>query len=206
MAKFFIGLLLIVCSVIALMLLAKDQQPQSTTMPWDVTIMSDGNPSVFTLHLGTTNYQQAQEYLHEYGKTAAFTEADKPATVEAFFSSIHLGGLDAKLVLNLAVPQQQIETMLTRAAQARIQPSGARRYELSNEDNAVLINAKVIAITYIPFVRLSQDMVSFRFGQAGKIEHDNETNSTFWFYPEIGLSVRFKEGEKTILQYQMINR
>ncbi|MBE0439879.1 MAG: lytic murein transglycosylase [Gammaproteobacteria bacterium] len=205
MAKFFIGLLLIVISIIALMFVAKDQQSQHAPMPWDVTIMPDGNPSVFTIHLGTTNYQQAQEYLRQYGKTAAFTEAEKASTVEAFFDSIHLGGLDAKLVLNLAVPQQQIDLMLTRAAQARIQPSGARRYDLSNQDNAALINAKVNVITYIPSVRLSQDMVTFRFGDPTKIEHDNETDSELWFYAEIGLSVRFKQGEKTILQYQMIN-
>lgn len=205
MAKFFIGLLLIVITIIALMFVAKDQQSQLAPMPWDVAIMPDGNPTIFAIHLGTTSYKQAQEFLHAYGKTAAFTEAEKASTVEAFFDSIHLGGLDAKLVLNLAVAQQQIDIMLTRATQARIQPSGARRYDLSNEDNAALINAKVTAITYIPSVRLSQDMVKFRFGDSSKIEHDDETDSELWFYPEIGLSVKFKQGEKTILLYQMIN-
>lgn len=205
MMKFVGGLILLAVIVFGLTYLTHDPEKRQAGMPWDITIMPDGNPSVFSLHLGTTSYRDAQLTLKEFGKSAVFTEQGKASSVEAYFSSIHLGGLDAKLVLNLAVPEQNIETMLSRAAEARIQPSGARRYELSNQDNADLIDAKVIAITYIPFVRLSQDMVTFRFGEASSIELDETSGAEFWFYPDLGLSVQFKTGEKTILQYQTIS-
>ncbi|NQZ54565.1 MAG: lytic murein transglycosylase [Piscirickettsiaceae bacterium] len=166
--------------------------------------MADGNIMVFDIHLGTTTYRQAQESLHIYGKTGIFTQEDKAPTVEAFFNSINLGGLSGKLVLNLAVAESQINDMLSHAAEARLQPSGAHRYVLDNRANAALIDATVIAITYIPSVRLDEEMVHHRFGEAETIELD-ENGGTLWSYPTIGLIIRLHDSEKSILQYHTID-
>lgn len=200
MRNFLIGLVLTIVGIAALMLIPSTQQP--APMPWEVTIMQDGNIKVFDIHLGTTTYRQAQQSFQVYGKTAVFTQQDKQPTVEAFFNSINLGGLSAKVVLNLAVEEQEINDMLNRALEARLQPSGAHRYELGNSDNATLIDAPVTAITYIPSLRLNQEMVLHRFGNADNIEQDPATvNTEIWHYPAIGLTIRFSEGKKTILQY-----
>jgi hypothetical protein len=94
--------------------------------------------------------------------------------------------------------------MLDRALESKIQPSGARRYELSNEDNRQLIDEKVISLTYIPSLRLTKEMVVFRFGKPDMIQQDSESQSILWLYPKLGLNVTFKEGEKPLLQYQTI--
>jgi hypothetical protein len=204
MIKFLSGFAIILVAIIAFMFLGYDENAEPAAMPWDIIIMPDGNPSVFGIHLGTTTYRETQENFHEYGKTAIFTESDKPSSVEAFFSSVHLGGLDAKVVLNLAVDEQAILGMLDRALESKIQPSGARRYELSNEDNRQLIDEKVISLTYIPSLRLTKEMVAFRFGKPDMIEQDSDSQSILWLYPKLGLNVTFKEGEKPLLQYQTI--
>ena len=201
MLNFLIGLILFIAGIGALMLIPSKQAP--APMPWDVTVMADGNSKVFGMHLGTTTYRQAQESFHEYGKTAIFTEQGKASSVEAFFNSIHLGGLSAKLVLNLTVPEQSIKPMLSRAAEARLQPSGAHRYQLNNIDNAELINATISAITYIPSIKLNPEMVRHRFGEPDSIEQDTNINGTeIWTYSTIALTIRLNDKEKTILQYQ----
>ncbi len=200
--NFLIGLFLTIAGITALMLLPSKQA--AAPMPWEVIIMPDGNSKVFGIHIGTTSYRQAQEKFRVYGKTALFVEEGSPSTVEAFFNSINLGGLSAKLVLNLDVTDFHIDEMMSRALDARLQPSGAHRYELSNEDNATLINAPVTAITYIPTVRLDSEMVRYRFGEANSIEQDNEHPETeIWFYGDLKLSIRMTPGEKTILEYQL---
>ena len=201
MRQFFIGLALIIAGVTALMLIPSKQQ--SAPMPWEISIMPDGNIKVFGIHLGSTTYRHTQELFHQFGKTAIFTQEDKPSSVEAFFDSIHLGGLSAKVVLNLAVPEKQLQTMISRATEARLQPSGARRYELNNTDNAALINNPIIAITYIPSVRLDNNMVRHRFGTPDYIEHDIEAAGTeIWHYPTLGLGISLNDSEKTVLLYQ----
>lgn len=202
MQKFIIGLLLTIAGIAALMLIPSKQAP--APMPWEITIMPNGKSKVFGIHLGTTTYRQAQELFHEYGKTALFTQENKPASVEAYFNSLNLGGLSAKLVLNLDVPVSRIDEMKSRALEARLQPSGAHLYKLSNSDNAELVNAPVVAITYIPSVRLNADMVRYRFGDAAFIEQDiNSPNTKIWHYPELALMIRMDDGEKTVLQYQL---
>lgn len=202
MKKFIIGLLLTIVGIASLMLIPSKQAP--APMPWEITIMPDGNVTVFDIHLGTTTYRQAQEALNIYGKTGVFTQENTSPSVEAFFNSINLGGLSGKLVLNLSVSEPQINDMLSRAIEARLQPSGAHRYELSNSDNAALIDAPVIAITYLPSVRLDKEMIIHRFGEAKTIEQD-ESGAALWSYPSKGLIIRLHDSEKSILQYHLID-
>ncbi|MDH5357170.1 MAG: lytic murein transglycosylase [Gammaproteobacteria bacterium] len=201
MRQFVIGLALILAGITALMLIPskQDQAP----MPWEITIMPDDSIKVFGVHLGSTTYRHTQELFRQFGKTAVFTQEGKASTVEAFFDSIHLGGLSAKVILNLKVSEQQLNDMLSHATEARLQPSGARRYQLSNADNAALINSPIIAITYIPSVRLDKDMVRHRFGTPDYIEHELESPDTeIWHYPTLGLSISLNDSEKTVLLYQ----
>jgi len=201
--SFLIGLFLAAIGVAALMMIPSKQA--DAPMPWQVTLMPDGNTQVFGIHLGTTTYRQAQENFHSYGKTAIFSQEGLSPSVEAFFSSLHLGGLSAKLVLNLEVAEAQIQGMMSRALEARLQNSGAHRYELSNNDNASLILAPVTAITYIPSVRLNAEMVKYRFGDADLIEADSINPATeIWSYQDIGLTIRINDDEKTILEYSLI--
>ncbi|MBL1322018.1 MAG: lytic murein transglycosylase [Methylophaga sp.] len=204
MTKFLIGLILTIVGIAALTLIPSKQEP--APMPWEITVMPDGQISVFNIHLGTSNYHQAQESLHIHGQTSIFSQQGKKTTVEAFFNSINMGGLSAKLVLNLVVDADEIEKMKSRATEARLQPSGAHRYQLGNKDNATLINAPVSAITYIPSVRLNEEMVLHRFGFTDLVTQDPENSNTeIWQYPALGLIIYLNDSEKTIMQYQLIS-
>jgi hypothetical protein len=202
MKSVLIGLFLTLAGIAALMLLPSKQTP--APMPWEVTIMADGNSKVFDIHLGITTYSEAQRQLRQYGKTAIFTREGDAPSVEAFFQSINLGGLSAKLILNLAVDEDKIAEMLSHAMEARIQPSGARRYQLNNLSNTSLIKAPIIAISYIPSIRLDEEKIRYRFGDPEVIKQDAENpNTSIWYYPRLGLLIRLNEHEKTILEYSV---
>tara|TARA_R110002050_G_scaffold57423_5_gene129325 strand:- start:247134 stop:247748 length:615 start_codon:yes stop_codon:yes gene_type:complete len=199
--NFLIGLFLTIIGIGALLFIPSPQAP--APMPWEITIMPDGKSKVFGIHLGTTTYNHTYELFHEFGKIAAFSEEGKTSTVEAFFDSIHLAGITGKLVLNLDVPEQQISEMMSRAYEARLQDSGAHRYELRNSDNASLVNAPIIAITYVPSVKLNADIARFRFGEPESVSEDPvDAKVAIWHYPSTGLTIRMSPDEKTVLQYQ----
>ncbi len=199
-----VGLLLVFIGIAAIMLIPSPQAPASK--PWEVTVMPDNNIRVFGIHLGQTDYKTAQQKLRVFGKTAIFTDPDNKATVEAFFDSVNLGGLSAKMVLNLDVPEYEIAAMLTRATSGKLQPSGAHQHELVEEDKQYLLTAPVKAITYIPSVRLSKDMVEERFGVPGSIKtglpDDKGNRDEIWSYPKLNLTVIYASNGKTLLIYQ----
>ena len=199
--NFLIGLFLTIAGIGALLFIPSQQAP--APMPWEITIMPDGKSKVFGIHLGTTTYNHTKELFHEFGKIAAFSEEGKASTVEAFFDSVHLAGITGKLVLNLDVPEQQISEMMTRAYEARLQDSGAHRYELRNSDKASIVHAPIIAITYVPSVKLNADIARFRFGEPESISQDSfDPNTAIWHYPLTSLTIRMNVHEKTVLQYQ----
>ncbi len=199
-----LGFLLIIIGIVALMLIPSPQAPAEK--PWEVTVMPDGNSRVLGIHLGQTNYKTAQQQLGVFGKTALFVDPDGSRSVEAYFDSINLGGLSAKLVMNLAVDEDRLQAMQSRTEDGEYKPSGAYQYQLSEQDRTFLLAAPVIGLTYIPSVRLDREMVESRFGEPARSEQserdDNGRVTETWFYPEIGLSVLFQSEQKTLLVYR----
>lgn len=202
--KLSVGLILVIVGIMALMMIPSPQAPAEK--PWEVTTMPDGNSRVLGIHLGKTDYKTAQQQLGVFGKTALFVDPDGAQSIEAYFDSINLGGLSAKLVLNLGVSPEQLSSMKSRASAGAIQPSGAHLHELAEVDREFLLSVPIVGMTYIPSVRLAADMIKSRFGQADSIEQspaDEQGRITeTWLYPEIGLSVVFQPEQKPILVYR----
>jgi hypothetical protein len=202
--KILFWLIAIVTGIVLLMLLPSPQPDASK--PWEVSMMEDGNPKVLSIHLGSTTYETAQKLFNVYGETGLFEDPDGRTSVEAFFNSVNLGGLSAKVVLNLAVEEDLRTEMKTRAVSSQLQPSDARRYDLSEQDKLILAEAPISSLTYIPSVSLSQEMVASRFGETEEIEQIAGSGSdkpiTLWHYPRLKLTVQFQTGSKTILTYQ----
>jgi len=200
----FLGLLLIVIGIAALMLIPSPQAPAEK--PWEVTVMPDGNSRVLGIHLGHTDYKTAQQQLGVFGKTALFVDPDGSKSVEAYFDSINLAGLSAKLIMNLGVAKTRLQSMQEQAGAGELQPSGAHQYELTEQDREYLLRVPVIGLTYIPSVRLDRQMIQSRFGDPARSEQsemDEKGQITeTWFYPAIGLSVLFQSKQKTLLVYR----
>jgi len=202
MLKLILGLILFAVGIVGIMLIPSPQETAS--MPWEITAMPDGNLQVFDIHLGTSTYRQAQQQFKQYGKTAIFTQNDTPSSVEAYFDSLHLNGLSAKLIFNLAVEQEQIDLMLSDALEARLKPSGAHQYKLSNEANAKLVDAVITGITYIPSVKLDHEMIRYRFGEPDQITPLENEQTELWFYNNHLLRIQNNPNEKTIIQYKLV--
>lgn len=201
--NFIIGLILVIGGIAAMMFIPSPQPPAAK--PWDVTIMPDGNVQVLGIHLANTTYKSAQETLGIFGKTAMFRDPDNSLSVEAFFDSINLGGLSAKLILNLSVSAEQMEAMLERATHGKLQPSGAYQHELAEVDRISLLSAPVNAMTYIPTVRLDAAMIKTRFGEPDKKQKTTDADAVIvnnWHYMKSMLTVKFAEKQKTLLIYR----
>lgn len=198
--KFILGLIITTLAIAGLMLLPSPQPPANK--PWEVTISPDGYVEVLGITLGKTNYAQAQKALGIFGQSALFTDPNGKASVEAFFESINLGGLSAKLVLTLDVPDDQLTAMLSRAKAGKLQPSMAHQHELSQQDREAILNLPVKSLTYIPSVRLNEEMLLSRFGEPmEKQPIENEVGAQRWLYPDIHMEAQLSTKHKTVLLF-----
>jgi hypothetical protein len=200
--KYVFGFLAFLLAIFTILFIPSKQPPAPS--PWEVSIMQDGNPMVFSIHLGKTTLAQAQDLLRDEAEIGVFSNTNnEKLSAEAYFNSLNLGGLSAKVVLNLNVEQEKLQLMVNHANEGRLQASGARKYTLNAEDNYHLQSTPINAITYIPtFVKLNEKVIKFRFGEPKRIEQLGA--KTIWHYPKHGLTIEIAAGEKSILQYQTI--
>ena len=198
--KFLLGTTLVVIAIAALMLVPSPQP--KAPKPWEVTVMPDNQIEVMGVHLGTTTYGEIQQLWREAGEAALFISENDDISAEVFFESVNLGGLSARTVLNLQVPQEVLQAMAERALSAKLQPSGARRYDPAFDDKQALLSAPAAVLTYIPSVRLDEEMVRTRFGEPEQIHNEaEESPAQIWLYPNIGLTIRLPPEERPVLTY-----
>lgn len=193
--------LLFILLIMGLMMIPSPQE--DAPKPWEITQNREGTVTVFGIHLGTTTYAQVQQLWQEAGETAIFATTEQPLSAEVFFDRINLSGLSARAVLTLDMEQGLLETMRNRAMTARLQPSGARRYEPSISDHQHFLAAKVYAITYVPSIRLEEDMLLSRFGYPESKQKDPlDAQAIIWHYPHSGLTIRLHEKDRAVFTYQ----
>ena len=98
--------------------------------------------------------------------------------------------------------QEVLQAMAERALSAKLQPSGARRYDPAFDDKQALLSAPAAVLTYIPSVRLDEEMVRTRFGEPEQIHNEaEESPAQIWLYPNIGLTIRLHPEERPVLTY-----
>lgn len=198
--KFLLGTVFVIIGIAALMLVPSPQP--NAPKPWEIKVMPDNQIEVMGVHLGTTTYAEMQQMWREAGEVGLFISENERITAEVFFESINLGGLSARVVANLQIDENELKTMASRAASAKLQPSGARRYDPAFDDKQRFLAAPVTVITYIPSVRLDEEMVRTRFGEPDDIRAESdESTAQIWSYPAFGLTVRLDPEERPVLTY-----
>lgn len=198
--KALLGTALIIIGIGALMLVPSPQPMDPK--PWQVTLMPDDKVEVMGVHLGTTPYAEIQQLWREAGEVALFITDNDHTTAEVFFESVNLGGLSARVVINLQVDENELRSMALRAASAKLQPSGARRYDPAFDDKQRLLTAPATAITYLPRVRLDAEMLRNRFGEPEEITNETEESTAqIWHYPALGLTIRLHPEDRPVLTY-----
>lgn len=169
-------------------------------MPWHIQVHPDGASTVFGVRLGAATLQQAAEALGKDYELAIVAGPGEVGSLEAFYSSVHLGGLSAKIILGLEADKQALRDMRQGAADVGRMDSGALKFTLSRADAARAQQARVHTITYIPRVNLDADIVTRRFGRPEeRVQTSPEVEH--WLYRQQGLDLILNGDGKEILQY-----
>ncbi len=195
------GLLLSLLILPALMACQEStQQTKSDRYPWQITQMADGSSRIFGIHLGVTTASEARQKLGRTPSLALFENPDGKLSLELFYKEFTRAGLSGKLILTVSDDANLLQAMKRQATKLDKLESGVTQYRLDVQAQATMDSLPVVAITYVPYANLEEDVILARFGEPAERIRSHE-QAQHWLYPDKGLDVIINEAGKEILQY-----
>ena len=171
-----------------------------TDLPWQVGLPGDGTSRVLGLNLGEATLADA---VVRYGSPdgAGLFQGERGRSLEAYFSTVRLAGLEGRLVLRLAATPEELERATTRVVGAERLASGATRFTLSPEDKGALTGRRISGISYLPrYKGLEAAFFRERLGEPVAWREINE-RSVQWLYPELGLTLLISSDDGAVFEY-----
>lgn len=201
--KIFLGVTALAVFVISILLIAPDNSVNTVeTLPWTITHPTPDTSRAMGITLGKTSLKDSEQLFK--GQTeveiSLFKTPEGKMNVEAFFEEVNFNGLKAKIVMTLAVPPEELADMFNRGLRMNSTPSG-KRITLTADDLARVKSLPIANFTYLPSASLSEAVISKRFGEPAEKIQEKDGGTIHWLYPQHGLDVVMKRGEKALLQY-----
>ncbi len=169
-------------------------------LPWHIEHPAPDKTRIFGLTLGSSTAGEAEQRFREEAKPSLFKSPDGKLVAEMFFEQVTLAGLKARMVIDIAVPAAELQSMYERGL--RISGTGSgKKITPAPEDAARLRALPIGSLTYMPSVRLEEDTFLKRFGQPNQRIREKESGVVHWLYPQHGLDIALGGREKPVLQY-----
>ena len=177
-----------------------DEPIDRADLPWHIEHPTAATTRVFGLLLGQATAGEAEAHFREEGTASLFKAADGRLVAEMFFEQVTLAGLRTKIVVGIAVPAQELSGMYERGLRIASTGSG-KKITLAPDDLARLRALPIASLTYMPVVRLEEEIIAKRFGQPGSRIRETKSGVVHWLYPQQGLDIALGADDKPVLQY-----
>lgn len=173
--------------------------------PWQVDVQADGSSLALGLRLShepgqASTLAQVRQRFGPDTQIAIIAAPGEDGTLEAFVDPAQAGFIAGKLVITAELPAATLRGMRERAVKAEFMESTTRKYVLRREDEAQALQARVVALNFIPQAALDADVITARFGQPAQRVRSNGHLEHF-LYPQRGLDVVLDTEGKELLQY-----
>lgn len=169
-------------------------------LPWHIEHPTPDTTRIFGLTLGTSTAIDAERRFHEEAKPSLFKSPEGRLVAEMFFEQVVLAGLKSRIVISIDVPETELQAMYERGLRISTTGSG-KKITPAPEDAARMRTLPIGSLTYMPSIRLEDEIISKRFGQPGQRIREKASGAVHWLYPQHGLDITLGGEEKPVLQY-----
>ena len=169
-------------------------------LPWHIEHPAPDTVRVFGLTLGLSTTNEAEQHFKEEAKPSLFKSPDGQLVAEMFFEQVDLAGLKARIVLTIAVPDTELQGIYERGLRMSGTGSG-KKITLAPDDITRVRTLPISSLTYMPGVRIEEEMLVKRFGQPAQRIKEKKSGAIHWLYPQNGLDITLGGEEKPVLQY-----
>ncbi len=171
-----------------------------SSLPWHIEHPSPDTTRVFGLTLGVSTAGDAEQHFREEGKPSLFRSPGGKLAAEMFFEQVTMAGLKSRIAATIAVPDAELQAMYERGVRASGTGTG-KKITMTAADAARLRMFPISGLTYMPSVRLDEEIFAKRFGQPSQRIKEKTSGAIHWLYPQEGLDITLGDEEKPVLQY-----
>ncbi len=172
----------------------------NANLPWLIEVDGQGGSKVFGIQPGVSLLEAARERLGGDIEVAIIAAPNEVGTVEAYFSQVLLGFVQARVIVTVNASPEVVTAMRERALKAEHMESTTRKIRLHPDDLAAVYRMPIKALSVIPSVNLDEATVIQRFGQPDERFPVSEKR-VHLLYPAKGLDVIVDADGKELLQY-----
>lgn len=177
------------------------KQPGVAHLPWQISVTPEGDLSVLGVVVGRTTLGGAEHAFKEPAEVSLFAKESGTKVVEAYFDSVDISGLRARIVVVMSVDEATLKGMFDRGVRMANMGGGRHKVTLADEDLQLLKTLPIASLTYIPKINLTAEMVKSRFGEPDERIAESDGKVVHWLYPEKGLDLALDSEGKEVLQY-----
>ena len=175
---------------------------EKSGLPWHIEHPAPDTIRIFDLTLGLSTTNEAEQRFQEEAKPSLFKSPSGQLVAEMFFEQVTLAGLKSRIVITIAVPEAELQAMYERGLRMSGTGSGSgKKITLAQEDVARVRALPIASLTYMPSVRLKEEIFSKRFGPPSQRIKEKRSGAIHWLYPQNGLDITLGGEEKPVLQY-----
>jgi hypothetical protein len=198
--KLYWAIFLVSVVILGMAFINGDKPVDVSDLPWHIEHPTATTSKIFGITLGKSNAREAEQHFKEVALPILFKSGNGKLAVEVFFEEVDLAHLKARVVLTIAVPDSEMQAMYERGLRMNATSSG-KEITLTPDDAAHIFTLPVTSLTYMPRVRLEDDVFARRFGQPALRIREKKSGAVHWLYPEHGLDITLGGGEKPLLQF-----
>ncbi len=188
-------------AVVAGIFLFPGKEQRRTQLPWQISQSATGNLQVFELELGRTTLGETEQTLREPAVVSLFAHEDGSKVVEAYFDSVDMSGLRARVVVVVALSEEELKAMYANGVRVAGMGGGRQKVTVSEADLARLKQTPIASLTYLPRANLDAGLITARFGEPAERIKEKEGVIEHWLYPEKGLDIALDAEGKEVFQY-----
>ena len=174
---------------------------QAVDLPWQITLHDPAHSEVFGVELNKTTLEQARQRFGKLEGIGLYQDPQGHYSLEAYFGKVTLGPFAARIIANLAAPQEALEELTGHTVKRVKTDDGSLRWTLTEAKQAEQALRQIQALTYIPaYSGMDGEFIEQRFGPPNQREKIDATTE-LWFYPELGLRIMVDSEGKEMFEY-----
>lgn len=174
--------------------------PENQAMPWQSYVNDQGETVVFDLTMGKSTLSDAMRLFGSEVEASLFEDKDKQQNLEVFFASTKVGGISAKVILNLNFNNYQFDYLSNNIKEIEVMPTGNKKTSFNKAGESSMFALTIKALTFIPKADLSADTLTSLFKKPVRIDLV-DSRIEYWHYPDKGLRIIVDKENKEILEF-----
>lgn len=175
----------------------------ATGLPWQVAVLQGadaGRTEVFGLVAGRDALADVEALLQDRLQVALVARLGEVGVLEALVEPYVAGFVGGRLVLAFEADAAQLARWREQAGGSQPMDGGVRRFTLRAADHEEARRARLVGLSFLPTVRLSDADVRQRFGPPAEVLAQ-PGGSQALLYPGLGLVATVADGQRGVLQY-----